>query len=247
MYKSTAVICAPGGDTAAQTEAGEGGERAKWIETEHRSIGEQGGSLCLCHSFLGGWCLRLVVESCRLFILVKKLICNLHTSLPECVAVPSLCVRDFLCANRLQSCWLSSLTRGAPVNQLPSCWKLRLQRDSAWRGIWRTYRQILTKTWNYSNCWKTSFSILAKLILFNFNLLHFRLSLMPWKNKWSPRKWSLWKHVLQKHQSSMGRWMTMILVSWASNWLRMWGFRMQSESFLLTCTVLLNIYFKYPN
>lgn len=43
----TVELCALGGDTAPEIKAGESGERAKRAETEHRSIGKQGESLCL--------------------------------------------------------------------------------------------------------------------------------------------------------------------------------------------------------
>lgn len=39
-----ATCCVEGGDPATQAEAGEGGEGAEWVETEHRPTGEQGGS-----------------------------------------------------------------------------------------------------------------------------------------------------------------------------------------------------------
>lgn len=58
----TATCCVLGGDPAAEIEAGEGGERAKRVEAEHRSIGEQGGSRHLRQRTLGKCCSTLEAQ-----------------------------------------------------------------------------------------------------------------------------------------------------------------------------------------
>lgn len=114
-----ATCCVLGGDPAAQAEAGEGGEGAERVETQHRSTGEQGGSpLSSC---------------CRVDFFFFSLAKMLRAS-----PLPSITTPVFF--SRLQTCWQNWPTREAPVSQLRSCWRRRRQRDSAWRRTSKTCR-----------------------------------------------------------------------------------------------------------
>lgn len=97
----TPMFCVTGGNTAAEIEAGEGGEREKWAETEHGSIGEQGRCFRLWHCMLGAWRLRLVMEL-HAFILVKDLIGYLSKNWGDFGVCMTPCV--CLCVSRFQTC-----------------------------------------------------------------------------------------------------------------------------------------------